>query len=103
MPAATTPVGSAESARPVADLDARHSLEREVHRRLQSHPGLEIKSLVVRRTPSGVCLEGRIEVQDGDVDLRRLMAGVPGLNELINHLVVCSPRPGQEVAPPPRG
>ncbi|HUQ72201.1 MAG TPA: hypothetical protein VM165_21925, partial [Planctomycetaceae bacterium] len=63
----------------------------------------EIKSLVIRRTPSGVCLEGRIEVQDSSVDLRGLMAGIPGLNELINHLVVCSPGPGHEVAPPRRG
>ena len=103
MPAATTPAGPVEAVRPIADLDAPHSLEREVHRRLQTHPGLEIKSLVVRRTPSGVCLEGRIEMQDGNVDLRRLMTGVPGLNELINHLVVCSPGPGHKVTPPPRG
>ncbi|MDZ4686922.1 MAG: hypothetical protein SH850_17750 [Planctomycetaceae bacterium] len=103
MPAATTLVGPGETARPVPNLDAPHSLEREVHRRLQAQPGLEIKSLVVRRTPNGVCLEGRIEMPDGNVDLRQLMIGVPGLNELINHLVVCSPGPGHEVAPPRRG
>jgi hypothetical protein len=85
---------------PVRDLDAPHNLEREVHRRLQGEPGLEIKSLVVRRTPAGICLEGRIETQDRDVDLRRLMADIPGLGDVLNHLVVCCPwpRPDDEVA-----
>jgi hypothetical protein len=82
----------------VRDLDAPHSMEREVHRRLQGEPGLDIKSLVVRRTPAGICLEGRIETQDRDVDLRRLMADIPGLGEVINHLVICCPWPRENEA-----
>uniref|UniRef100_A0A7C2NZX8 BON domain-containing protein n=1 Tax=Schlesneria paludicola TaxID=360056 RepID=A0A7C2NZX8_9PLAN len=79
--------------RHVSLVDAAHEMEREVQRRLKAQPGIEIKSLVVRRTPDGVCLEGRIETQEQDVDLRGLMAGIPGLNEVINHLVVCCPWP----------
>jgi hypothetical protein len=95
MPVATQ-ANPVSSFAPVRDLDAPHHMEREVHRRLQGQPGIDIKSLVVRRTPSGVCLEGRIETQDRDVDLRQLMAGIPGLSEVINHLVVCCPWPRQD-------
>jgi hypothetical protein len=93
MPTATMKPEATRPGRTVGDLDAAHNLEREVHRRLQAEPGIDIKSLVVRRIPAGVCLEGRIETQDRDVDLRRLMAGIPGLNEIVNHLVVCCPWP----------
>jgi hypothetical protein len=101
MPAESTLVGSEGVA--VPDLDAPHALEREVHRRLQSQPGLDIKSLVVRRLPNGVCLEGRIEAENDAVDLRRLMSGLAGVDELVNHIVICSPSTCREVSPPPRG
>lgn len=99
MPIAPTQASSIKSPAPVHDLDAPHDMEREVHRRLQGEPGIAIKSLVVRRTPSGVCLEGRIETQDRDVDLRRLMADIPGLREVINHIVICCPWPRQDEEP----
>lgn len=96
MPTATLTAATTTSKPSVGDLDAAHHLEREVHRRLQAELGIDIKSLVVRRIPAGVCLEGRIETQDRDVDLRRLMAGIPGLNEIVNHLVVCCPWPRED-------
>lgn len=96
MPTAVTTFERQTTSRPVCDLDSAHTLEREVHRRLQGEPGLDIKSLVVRRTPIGICLEGRIETQDHEVDLRALMAGISGLGEVINHLVVCCPWPRED-------
>jgi hypothetical protein len=89
MSATTTSSSSVTPHRSAATCDAPHELEREVQRRLHGQPGLDVKSLVVRRTPNGICLEGRIEVQERNVDVRSLMADIPGLGEVINHLVVC--------------
>ncbi|MBI1345856.1 hypothetical protein GC163_06160 [bacterium] len=77
-----------ESARSSALQTTPHSLECEVHARLSQHPGLTVKSLVVRRIPNGVCLEGRIETQDDAFDPARFVRQIPGLGEVVNHLVV---------------
>ncbi|MDX1968413.1 MAG: hypothetical protein SFV23_14650 [Planctomycetaceae bacterium] len=89
-----------EASRSSARLALPHSIECEVSHRLQQVPELEIETLVVRRTPCGVCLEGRIEV-NGDVDIPKLLRGIPGLDEVINHLVVvpADPKPRTEAAP----
>lgn len=65
-----------------------HEVEFEVQRRLQQHPHITIHSLVVRRLPAGVCLEGRIEVSQDGLNLRELLRGIPGLVECVDHLVV---------------
>jgi hypothetical protein len=40
---------------------AEHELELTVQRELLAQPGLDFASLVVRRIPGGVCLEGVLE------------------------------------------
>ena len=77
-----------EASRSSARLALPHAVESEVHRRIQQQPNLTIKSLVVHRTPNGVCLEGRIESPDPQIDLAGLMQGIPGLEEIVNHLVI---------------
>jgi len=69
-------------------MAAPHGLEQEVHARLSQHPDLVVKSLVVRRIPNGVCLEGRVEVPDDNYDLFQLIRDIPGLDEMVNHLVI---------------
>jgi hypothetical protein len=68
-------------------FDAAHGLEQAVHRRLRSQPGLEIASLVIRRIPNGVCLEGVLE-SDADQDVCNLARSVAGVDAVLNHLVV---------------
>jgi hypothetical protein len=64
-----------------------HAVEREVHRRLSTHPGIRLQSLVVRKTPVGVCLEGRAEVLEPDLDLRAVLTDIEGVGEITNHLM----------------
>jgi hypothetical protein len=73
-------------------VDAPHGLEQAVHRRLRAQPGLRIASLVIRRIPNGVCLEGVLE-SDADQDVCNLARSVAGVDEVLNHLVVRQPVP----------
>jgi hypothetical protein len=68
-------------------IGAPHGLEQAVHRRLRSQPGLQIASLVIRRIPNGVCLEGVLEGET-DHDICNLARSVAGVDEVLNHLVV---------------
>jgi hypothetical protein len=68
-------------------FDAPHRLEQAVHRRLRSQPGLKIASLVIRRIPNGVCLEGVLE-NDANQDICNLARSVAGVDAVLNHLVV---------------
>jgi hypothetical protein len=68
-------------------IDAPHGLEQAVHRRLCSQPGLQFASLVIRRIPNGVCLEGVLE-GDADQDVCHLARSIAGVREVLNHLVV---------------
>jgi hypothetical protein len=61
-----------------------------VHRRLVAHPGIRLQSLVVRRTPAGVCLEGRAELEP-DFDLNAVLTDIDGVDEVINHLMPSTP------------
>jgi hypothetical protein len=70
---------------------APHAVEREVHRRLSSHPGIRLQSLVVRKTPVGVCLEGRAELLEPDLDLCAVLTDIEGVGEVINHLMPPAP------------
>jgi hypothetical protein len=60
-----------------------------VQRHLLSHPDLRFSSLVIRRIPNGVCLEGVLE--QGDLDVSNLARNVAGVDEVLNHLVICKP------------
>ncbi len=64
-----------------------HSVERQVQRKLLAHPRLRFSSLVVRRMPNGICLEGVITSTDGS-DVCQLARQVEGVNQVLNHLLV---------------
>ena len=53
-------------------------------------PGIRLQSLVVRKTPSGVCLEGRGEFEP-DLDLNAMLTDIDGVAEVINHLMPATP------------
>lgn len=69
--------------------DPEHQLASDVRRALLSEDGLDIASLVVRRVPNGVCLEGVVRVQGDDVDVCKAVRQLEGIGEILNHLVVC--------------
>lgn len=75
-----------------------HAVEREVYSRLSSHPGLRLQSLVVHMTPTGICLEGRADVLEPDLDVAALIADIEGVKEVINRLMPAGGRP----ATPPK-
>ncbi len=70
-----------------------HSIERQVQRKLLAQPNLKFSSLVVRRIPRGVCLEGVLEMTD-DSDLCKLARQVEGVEQVLNRLVVRGSRCG---------
>ncbi len=93
---AQTPRGSRNQSenRVHCDIEAPHRLEQAVQRHLLSHPELRFSTLVIRRIPNGVCLEGVLE-HSSNLDVCGLARSVAGVNEVLNHLVVrhrCGPR-----------
>ncbi len=69
-----------------------HDVEAEVQRVLTGTPDLEFSSLVVRRVPQGVCLEGVLHSNSRSSDLADLVRTVAGVDVVINHLLVCVDR-----------
>lgn len=65
-----------------------HLIEREVCRRLSATPGLDVSNLVVRRIPNGVCLSGVVETCDEDIDISGIARKIPGVEHVINQLLV---------------
>ena len=76
---------------PVEIEDAPHRIEQEVQRKLLSDPGLHFSSLVVRRIPEGVCLEGVLETVENCPNVSQLIRTVEGVNQVLNHLVIRRP------------
>jgi hypothetical protein len=70
-----------------SETGAPHRLERAVQRHLLAHPKLRFSTLVIRRIPNGVCLQGVLE-DSVDLDICSLARSVAGVNEVLNHLVV---------------
>ena len=68
-----------------------HELEHSVQRELLAQPGLDFSSLVVRRIPGGVCLEGVLEASVGADDVTSLAQRVAGVQQVLNHLVIRRP------------
>ena len=68
-----------------------HRIEQEVQRKLLSDPGLHFSSLVVRRIPEGVCLEGVLETAENCANVFQLIRSVEGVNRVLNHLVIRRP------------
>lgn len=69
-----------------------HDVEAEVQRVLHNTPDLEFTSLVVRRVPQGVCLEGVLHSTRRSRDVADLARTVAGVDVVINHLLVCIDR-----------
>lgn len=67
---------------------AAHQIELDVRRALLAEAGVSFDSLVVRRIPFGVCLQGFAEFDDESWDLAEVARTVPGVEEVRNHLVV---------------
>lgn len=65
-----------------------HQLELEVRRRLMAEPSLNFDSLVVRRIRNGLCLEGVLETSDDASDVSRLVRGICGVPQVLDHLVI---------------
>ena len=65
-----------------------HQVELNVQRELFAHSELRFSSLVVRRIPNGVCLEGVVEAHVNSPDVCSLAQAVLGVDEVLNHLVV---------------
>ena len=76
-----------------------HQLETDVRRVLSESDGLYVHSLVVRRMPNGICLEGVIRVASDDFDVCRAVRQIDGVGEVVNHLLVCwnCPEPATEI------
>jgi hypothetical protein len=87
MPASRPPKSSTDS----GFFTPLHPVEYEVMRKLQAHPQLKISSLVIRRIPAGVCLQGVIESDPEYIDLQKLLADIEGVDQVINQLVPCRP------------
>ncbi|MFN9717157.1 MAG: hypothetical protein ACK58L_00585 [Planctomycetota bacterium] len=94
MPALATHAASSASTG-----DSARQLEADVRRALLSEEGLNIASLVVRRLPNGVCLEGVIRVNSDDVDVCKSVRQLTGVGDVRNHLVVCWNCPEPSAAP----
>ena len=65
-----------------------HSLEVKIQRWLLQHPGLAFASLVVRRIPEGICIEGVLESDEGSPDLCVMLGHLPGVRRVINNIRV---------------
>ncbi len=73
-----------------SDVVEPHLMESGVRRQLMANPGLSVSSLVVRRIPNGVCLEGVVHVHDDQADVDSIARQVLGVKEVQNHLLVCT-------------
>ena len=67
-----------------------HSVESGVRRRLLADPAFSVSSLVVRRIPNGVCLEGVVHVHVDKADVTAAARQVLGVKEVQNHLLICT-------------
>ncbi len=86
-PLPSMPVSAATEDRPVPFADKR-PLERTVIDLLQSHPGLNVCSLVVHRCPEGLCVEGHVVLIDPDVNLAQLLAEIDTTTPILNRVLI---------------
>ncbi len=66
-----------------------HDVEAEVRRELLATSGVKVSSLVVRRLPNGVCLQGVLHLNDASVDIGSAIRRVPGIQQILNRMVIC--------------
>lgn len=84
-------IGSGSAATAVAENP--HDLELAIRRELLAQSGLKFSSLVVRRMPKGVCLEGVLEAEGDSPDICSLVRRVAEVDKVLNHLVTHCPEP----------
>lgn len=65
-----------------------HALEAQVHRELLADTHLDFSSLVIRRIPNGVCLQGVVEIDQPEADVSSSAMRVRGVGSVQNRLVV---------------
>ena len=70
-------------------LRSAHQLEADIRYALNAVIGLDIGSLMIRRMPNGICLEGVIRVSSDAFDVCSLIREIEGVGEVVDHLVVC--------------
>jgi hypothetical protein len=70
-----------------------HELERTVLHELLAQPAVAFPSLVVRRTPDGLCLQGVMECEDSGIDVCSIVRRVAGVERVLSQLVVHSASP----------
>ncbi len=68
-------------------LSQGHDFEVRIRHDLMALPELEFASLVVRRIPDGICLEGVVTATP-NADVCQLAREVAGVNAVLNHLVM---------------
>ncbi len=83
---------SPHSSHKIPEDASTHAIETRVRRELLSSSKLSVSSLVVRRMPNGVCLEGIVKVHDDSVDVDAVVKHISGVEEVRNHLRVCAGR-----------
>jgi hypothetical protein len=83
-PTLTAATGVCDS--PIA-TDPDHQLERTIQRILQDLPGVTFDSLVIRRIPSGVCLQGYAIIDDRDLDLGLIARAIDGVGDVLDRIV----------------
>lgn len=67
-----------------------HDIESDVRRRLLAAAGVSVSSLVVRRVPNGVCLQGVIHFEDEPFDISDAVRELPGIRKVVNQMVQCT-------------
>jgi osmotically-inducible protein OsmY len=68
--------------------DSPHALEALVHRELLADRRMDFSSLVIRRIPNGVCLQGVVEIDEPETDVSSSALRVRGVANVQNRLVV---------------
>lgn len=84
-PATAVATAVVETGSPVPP--SRHRLEFDVQHQLLTAPGLEFDSLVVRRVPDGVCLEGVLKSTGEGCELADLARKVTGVTRVLDRVV----------------
>jgi osmotically-inducible protein OsmY len=82
------------------DLSHRgHRIEQAVQRELMAATTVRFASLVVRRVENnGICLQGVVETNEDVPDFCKIVQRVPGVDQVLNHLLVTPRR-----SVPPKG
>lgn len=75
--------------------ESGHGIESEVRRELLSVEGVTVSSLVVRRIPGGICLQGVLRFADESVDICDAVRRIPGIGSILDHTVKCTDDPSR--------